>query len=184
MRIEVKKTSFCDDELTLESKEALKLVEGIWSEACGRFVALRAVQRQAGEVKLFGIQKCLNQVLDERFVEAGWIGSDSRYRKNSTWVRFTFRHQMSLGSEILDSIKVANKEKVSQCFLISATNDFLQIISPKDAGSLTSYEKIVNELATLKDAIKVPLILGALVPVSALAEQTRQEVYGPRLNKI
>lgn len=184
MRIEIKRTTFCNDELTIESKEALKLVEGIWSEACGRFVALRAVQRQAGEVKLFGIQKCINQVLDERFSEAGWVGAESRYRKNSTWVRFTFRHQMSLGSEILDSIKVANKENIEQCFLISAPNEFLQVISPRDAGSLTSYEKIVNELATLKDAIKVPLILGALVPVSALAEQIRQEVYGPRLNKM
>lgn len=183
MRIEIKKTSFCNDDLTVEAKEAMKLVEGAWSEACGHFVAIRAVQKQAGEVKLFGIQKSINHVLTERFTEAGWDGSDSRFRKNSTWVRFTFRHQMSLGSEILDAIKVANKEKITQCFLISAPNDFLQVISPKDAGSLTSYEKLVNELATLENVISVPLILGALVPVSALSSQVRDEVYGPRLNK-
>ena len=183
MRIEIKKTSFCQDDLTPESKEVLSLVNGVWSEACGHFVAIRAVQRQSGGVKLLGIQKSINHVLNERFLDAGWSGQDSRFRKNSTWVRFTFRHQMSLGSEIIDAIKVAKKEKITQCFLISAPHEFLQIISPRDAGSLTSYEKLVNELATLENVISVPLILGALVPISSLSSQVREEVYGPRLSK-
>jgi hypothetical protein len=183
LRIEIKKTPFCNDDLTPESLEALTLVDGVWREACRHFVAIRASQRQSGSITLFGIQKTINQVLTERFTEAGWLGTESRFRKNTTWVRFTFRHQMSVGSEILDAIKVSNKEGISQCFLISAPNDFLKIISPKDAGSLTSYEKIVNELATLENAISVPLILGALVPNSVLPSNVRDEVYGPRLNK-
>lgn len=93
----------------------------------------------------------------------------------------TPRHQMSLESELFDAIKMTGKEGVKQSLLLSASSEFLKVISPRDAGALTLVEKLSQELAMLEGATEVPLILGCLSPISVLSEPVRELVYGPRL---
>ena len=181
MKAELKRPKWYAANPTEETVEALGLLNGIWREAATRFAAVRSVQESKGAVTTFGIQKHINQVIDEKFQAGGWEGSNSRYRKSDTWVRITFRHQMSLGSEFFDAIKMTGKEGVKQSLLMAASSEFLKVISPRDAGSLTSFEKLAQELAMLEGATEVPLILGCLSPVSALSEPVRELVYGPRL---
>lgn len=93
----------------------------------------------------------------------------------------TPHYQMNLEGEFFDSIKMTGKEGIKHSLLLSAHSEFLKVISPCDAGALTSFEKFSQELAMLEGAIEVPLILGCLSPISALSEPVRELVYGPRL---
>jgi hypothetical protein len=167
--------------LTKEAESALELLDGTWSEACNKFAV--AVQTRSsshrGEPK--GIQSFLNEVLTDRFLDAGWDCSDSRFRLNSTWVRVTFRHQMSLGSDFLDAIRLTALDDVEQCLLLAAGLDFLKIISPRDATVLCSFEKIAAQLSRLNGAISTPILIGELTPKSSLGKEVSKLVYGQRL---
>jgi hypothetical protein len=181
MKVELKRPSWYSDDPTDEAIEALSLLKGIWSEAATRFATIRSVQESKGKITTFGIQKYLNEIIDERFPENNWEGKNSRYRKGDTWVRITFRHQMSVGAELFDVIKMTGKENIKQSLLLAASNDFLKVISPRDAGSLTSFEKLAQEMGYLAGTTEVPLILGCLTPISPLTGSVHELVYGPRL---
>ena len=181
MKVELKRPSWYSDDPTDEAIEALSLLNGIWSEAATRFATIRSVQESKGRITTFGIQKYLNEIIDERFPENNWEGKNSRYRKGDTWVRITFRHQMSVGAELFDVIKMTGKENIKQSLLLAASNDFLKVISPRDAGSLTSFEKLAQEMGYLAGTTEVPLILGCLTPISPLTGSVHELVYGPRL---
>ena len=181
MKAELKRPSWYSDAPTDETIEALSLMNGIWNEAATRFAAIRSVQEAKGKITTFGIQKHINEIIDERFPANEWEGRNSRYRKGDTWVRITFRHQMSVGAELFDVIKMTGKEKVKQSLLLAASNDFLKIVSPRDAGSLTSFEKLAQEMGYMGGTTEVPLILGCLTPISALSGPVHELVYGPRL---
>ena len=118
---------------------------GSWSQAATDFYAARLAKVANKSKAPKGIQPFLNKVLDQRFQEAGWEGMSGRYWKDGTWVRFTFRHQMSLGSDLLDAIKVCCKSGFDQALVLAADLAFLQVISPNDAAALTSYEKLKIE---------------------------------------
>ena len=181
MKVELRRPNWYLAEPTAEAIEALSLLNGIWSEAAARFATIRMVQESKGKITIFGIQKHLNEIIDERFTANDWEGKNSRYRKGDTWVRITFRHQMSVGAELFDVIKMTGKEKIKQSLLLAASSDFLKVISPRDAGSLTSFEKLAQEMGYLAGTTEVPLILGCLTPISALTESVHEVVYGPRL---
>jgi hypothetical protein len=181
MKVELKRPPWYTAEPTAEAEEALSLLFGVWNEATTRFAAIRAVQTSKGKISTFGIQKNINEIIDERFPKNGWEGGNSRYRKGDTWVRLTFRHQMSLGTEFFDVIKMTGKEGIKQSLLLAASGEFLKVISPRDAGSLTSFEKLSREMVYLAGTTEIPLILGKLSPVSALSTSTHELVYGPRL---
>lgn len=181
MKAILKRPPWYAEEPTSEAIEALTLLMGLWGEAAIRFTSVRAAQAAKGKITIFGLQKHINEIIDERFTQHKWEGSNSRYRKGDTWVRVTFRHQMSVGAELFDVIKMTSREKIRQSLLLAASNDFLKIISPRDAGSLTSFEKLAQEMTYMAGAAEVPLILGCLTPVSALSPTVHELVYGPRL---
>ena len=181
MKADLKRPSWYSEDPTAEAIEALSLLNGVWSEAAARFAAIRAVQEAKGRITILGMQKHINKIIDERFPSNDWEGNNSRYRKGDTWVRITFRHQMSVGAELFDVIKMTGKERVKQSLLLAASKDFLKIISPRDAGALTSFEKLAQEMSYLGGTTEVPLILGCLTPISALSGPVHELVYGPRL---
>ena len=146
-----------------------------------RFATMKTVRLAAGRPEPMGIQAFLNEVLDERFRAAGWEGSEARYRLGNTWVRVTFRHQMGLGSDLLDAVRLSSLEGIDQCVILGAPLSFLRIISPKDAGSLTSFEKLSSQVAQLQGAVSPPLLIGSVVPVSKLSKPVHDQVYGSRL---
>jgi len=181
MRVALQRGPWYRGEPSQETVSAIALLDGVWREAATRFSTIREIRIAAGRSEPMGIQTFLNQVLDERFQEAGWDGSESRYRLQNTCVRITFRHQMGLGSDLLDAVRLSSLERVEQCVILGAPLDFLKIISPRDAGSLSSFEKIVFQTAQLEGAVSPPLLIGSLSPVSRLSKHVHAEVFGKRL---
>ena len=180
MRVELQWTPWYQGQATVETLGAIGLLDGTWREAANRYATIKAIRAADGRNEPKGIQAFLNQVIDERFNEAGWDGAEGRFRLSSTWVRVTFRHQMGLGSDFLDATRLAALEGVEQCVLLGAPLDFLRVISPRDAGALSSFEKIVFQAAQLNGAISPPLLIGALHPVSRLPKNIQDVVFGSR----
>jgi hypothetical protein len=141
---------------------------GSWAEAATDFYAVRLAKESNRAKAPKGVQPFINKVLDRRFLEAEWEGASGRYWRDGTWVRITFRHQMSLGSDLLDALKVCRKSGFDQAIILAADLPFLRTISPNDAGALTSYEKLRIELAELNGCIEFPLAIGRLQPKSSL----------------
>lgn len=126
------------------------------------------------------MQKVLNKVIEEKFHSAGWDGDSGYYVRNRTWVRVTFRHQMSLGSDIVDAIKVCKKEGIELAVILAANRQTLNVISPNDAGALVSYEKLRNEVMSLDGALDIPLVIGELTPSSKPSQVISDELLKER----
>lgn len=180
MKAELQWTPWYRGRANTESLNAIELLDGTWREAAIRYATVKAIRSADGRNEPKGIQAFLNQVIHERFEEAGWDGEEGRFRFANTWVRVTFRHQMGLGSDFLDATRLAALEGVEQCVLLGAPLAFLRIISPRDAGALSSFEKIAFQAAQLNGAISPPLLVGALEPVSKLPHEVREVVFGKR----
>ena len=181
MKVTVQKATWYKNDLTPESVEAINLLNGVWREACNHFAAstnLRTANKKSGPM---GIQQFINQTIDERFLESGWEGQNARFRKSSTWVSISFRHQMSLGSDLYNALWLWKRGDVKQVLLLAATLDFLRVITPKDAGSLTSFEKYAAALSHMTGAFDPPIVIGALEPNSKLDRKVAELVFGPRL---
>ena len=108
------------------------------------------------------------------------MGEAGYYFKDKTWVRVTFRHQMSLGSDILDAIKVCKKEGIQQAVILAANRRTLNIISPNDAAAIVSFEKLEKEIMSLDGALNIPLIIGELSPMSSASEDINNELRRSR----
>lgn len=181
MKANLQRAPWYEGEPTVETIAALELLSGTWREAAMRFTSIREIRMAARRPEPMGIQTFLNQVLDEKFKEAGWDGSESRYRLRDTWFRVTFRHQMGLGSDLLDATRLSALEGVKQCVILGAPLNFLKVISPKDAGSLSSFEKIAFQVARLDGAVAPPLLVGSLIPESKIPANVYDQVFGKRL---
>ncbi len=168
-------------DFTEEAAEAIKIVgDGVWREASIKFSAERENKIRAGKSAPKGMQRYLNEVLVEKFNDNGWEGEAGYFFKEKTWVRLTFRHQMSLGSDILDALKVCKIEKMELAIIMAANRNTLDIISPNDAAAIISYEKLENEIMSLNGAIDIPLIIGELTPLTSASEDINQELKKSR----
>lgn len=99
--------------MTEEAQEAIEIIEDeVWKEASILFASEREAKQRVGKTAPKGMQRYLNDTLAKKFTSKGWIGGDGYFFKEKTWIRATFRHQMSLGSDILDAIKVCKKEGI------------------------------------------------------------------------
>jgi hypothetical protein len=96
------------------------------------------------------------------------------------WIRITFRHQMSLGSDFTDALKVSRRSGFSEVLIAAATGNFLKIISPNDAAALTSHEKVWAEAVDLIGCLDIPLLVGSLEAASSLPVEVAGIVHAPR----
>jgi hypothetical protein len=165
-----------------ELTEACDLLgDGVWREAAIDFYAERSARVRRGLNAPKGIQAFLNRTIDRRFEDAGWESLDGRYLKNGTWVRVTFRHQMSLGSDILDAVRLHSKDNLNQVAILAAESSFLRVITPNDASALVSFDKLRVAVAELYGVIVTPLIIGELTPKSDLPSEIFVELRRARL---
>ena len=172
---------WCKPNLTEETIEALELIEkDVWKEASIRFSAERDTKLKSGKSAPKGMQRYLNEVLVERFTSKGWEGTAGYFYKNKTWVRITFRHQMSLGSDILDAIKVCKIEGMEQAVILAANRRTLDLISPNDAAAIVSFEKLEREILGLNGALDIPLLIGELTPSSSASQDINRELKKAR----
>lgn len=182
MNIRLVRPSWYDGEPTLEVQELARLLEGVWRESANAFVLSGNVAKNHGRVGPLGVQPFINAVIEQRMKENSWETLDGRYVKGRTWVRITFRHQMSLGSDFLDAIRLAKAENFNQCVILAASDDFLRVITPRDWRSLCSFSKLSAQMAQLDGLFDVPLLIGELNPISQLSPELSKVIYGPRLN--
>ena len=168
-------------QLTQETIEAINLIkDDVWKEASVLFAAERDTKLKTGKSAPKGMQRYLNELLVKRFTDNGWMGEAGYFFKDKTWVRVTFRHQMSLGSDILDAIKVCKKEGIQQAVILAANRRTLKIISPNDAPAIVSFEKLEKEIMSLNGALDIPLIIGELSPMSSASEDINNELRKSR----
>lgn len=181
MRVRLFAPPWGNQALTEEAQEAIAIIgDDVWKEASIRFFAVRDAKIRAGQSAPKGMQKYLNEVLYEKFVGNGWEGEAGYYFKNETWIRITFRHQMSLGSDIVDAIKVCKIEKMKIALILAASRKTLTVISPNDAAALVSFEKLQNEIISLNGAIDIPLVYGELTTMTSASQDINDELLKGR----
>ncbi len=167
--------------LTQEAKEAIDIIgDNVWREASIHFIAEREYKLGMGKSAPKGMQKYLNEVLDTRFSDKQWFSDLGYYFKKQTWIRVTFRHQMSLGSDILDAIKVCKKEGMQQAIIFAANRKTLDLITPNDASALVSFEKLQHEILGLNGALDIPLLIGELTPLNTASVDIDNELKKQR----
>ena len=171
--------------MTREAQEMVDVLgKGVWSEAAVSFYAERSAKVRSGKRAPKGMQKMLNRVIGHHLTQAGWEGDGGYYFKNRTWVRVTFRHQMSLGSDLIDALKVCKKEGMELAIILAANAETLRTISPNDCNALVSFEKLQNEVMSLDGALDIPLVIGSLVPASEVPSAIEDELRKARLRDI
>lgn len=177
MRIRLLAPPWDKPNLTEEALEAIEIIgKDIWKEASIRFSAERDLKIKMGKSAPKGMQRYLNEVLVERFDAYGWEGDAGYFFKNKTWIRATFRHQMSLGSDILDAIKVCKIEGMELAMILAANRSTLDVISPNDAAAIVSFEKLEKEILSLNGALDIPLLIGELTPMTSASKDINAEL--------
>jgi hypothetical protein len=148
---------------TAEILEVADCLKGAWESASAAFEAANLSRLARGKKPSSGMQAYLTDAIDFGFKSHGWSGSDGRYSKNDTWVRVSFRHAMSLGSDFLDAQRQIQLEDYAQVALVYAHQALLKRISPKDGGSLCSFERaalLVHDVETFSP--ELPIWIGRL----------------------
>ena len=150
-------------EPTKELMEAIGIIgSGTTASAKAQYNQLK---RKGGSVPK-GMQSSINKVLDTKFENAGWSVKDGRYIKNGTYVRVTFRHAMSMGTDILDVLKACAKDNIHLAVILTCDLESLRKIAPSQASSMVSFEKLSHEVQDLDGVIDIPLMIGELIPKS------------------
>lgn len=181
MRVTLLPAPWYEEPPTQELLEACEILgDGTWREAAVGFYAERAARVRRGRSAPKGMQMELNKVVSGRLGDAGWAGADGRYAKEQTWVRVTFRHQMSLGSDILDAARLCAREGYVQAAILAAESGFLRVISPNDHHALVSFEKLRIAVAELQDVLDIPLFMGALSAQSTVPPDIAAELRKER----
>lgn len=181
MRVGLLSAPWYEGPPTDELVEACELLgDGLWREAAVRFYAARAARIRRGKSAPKGMQAELNRLISEKFEESGWLGRDGRFVKGTTWVRVTFRHQMSLGSDFIDAAKVCRREGCTQVAILAGDADWLQLVSPNDCKALVSFEKLRIAAAELQGVLEIPLYVGSLRGGSSLPADIEAELRKSR----
>lgn len=170
----------CSTIATNKRPESLTFFEGLWKRAAEDYAAEFMGKNAVGARTPKGIQKYLNEVIARSMSENGWRGGEGRFFKDSEWVRVSFRHSMSLGSDLLDALRLFKTEEYERLTIIGASKSFLKLISPSDAGSLCSGEDYRAQIGLNSAIMKIPICVGILNPISQLDRQTNDIVLGKR----
>ena len=181
MKVAIKRAAWYKEDLSLDSVEAIEILSGSWREACGHFAVATEAKLARGKKGPMGIQHFLNGVINERFLSSGWEGMNAKFRKGDTWVSISFRHQMSVGSDLYNALCLWRRGNIKQILILAATLDFLRVITPLDAQSLASFEKFTTAMSQMTGAFEPPIIVGALEPESVLDKKVAELVFGKRL---
>src|SRR5438309_8721882 len=121
MKVTLEPAPWTDQEPSRELLDAVDLLgEGTWRDAAVHFHRVVKEKKKLGVRVPKGIQPYLNDIIDTKFLKAGWAGRDGNFRKGQTWIRVTFRHQMSLGSDFLEALRLVKKEGVKQAAIFAA----------------------------------------------------------------
>lgn len=185
MKVKLMAPPWGSPDLNSEISEAIEIIgDDVWKDASILFSAEREAKMRMGKSAPKGMQRYLNEIFTKRFNANGWDGDSGYFVKNKTWIRITFRHQMSLGADILDALKVHKIEGMDLVVILAADQDTLKIITPNDAPALISYEKLQKEIFSLNGAIDIPLLIGELSPLTSASGDINLELKKKRLRDV
>ena len=92
-------------EPTIELMEAISLMgDNVIERAFSEYDQESEMRKAEGKGPRPGKQSCVNKVLKEKFQNAGWDCGSSYFKKNGTWIRVSFRHYQTIGSDILEAM--------------------------------------------------------------------------------
>jgi len=137
-------------------------VSNIWAQSAGDFYARHVAAVARGIKPPLGIQPFINNRLDAELPASGWEGSEGRFTKDSTWLRITFRHAMSLGSDFMDGLLLAYREGIRVAVIAAPSIEFAKLVTPKDAGAIVTYERIEEYFSRAHPLFQIPLVIGRL----------------------
>lgn len=164
MKVQFSSAPWSEVPFTSELHEASQIFSDIvWEEASAKYRFECDTKIAAGLKPPKDVHASLNSIIDAKFKDDEREGCNGYFRKGRTWVRVTFRHKMSLGSDIYSALKVCKKEGVEVAIIIVADKDALHLISPEDANSMMSFEDLQGEVQGLTGVIDIPLLIGQLV---------------------
>jgi hypothetical protein len=142
---------------------------GVWAESANDYAAKYWAAEAAKKAPPKGVQAQINQVIEKKLRIEGWEGTDGRFVRNNTFLRVTFRHQMSLGSDFMDALMLAQREGIECAVIAAAALDFAKKITPRDFNSIVTFEKLVPYYTRVLPLFPIPLAIGELTPASVLA---------------
>jgi len=142
--------------------EACASLSVVWREAAIGYYSDRSAKITNLSRSPTGMQGQLNRTIQMKMLDSGWSGGNGRFFKDGTWLRITFRHQMSLGSDLLDAAKVCAKEDCQQVAIFAGEAEWLNLVSPNDSKVLVSFEKLRIAVADLHGVLNIPLYIGSL----------------------
>ena len=181
MRLHYMAAPWTAPNLTLEAEELVEiLADNVWAEASVEFYAERDSKIRFGKRAPKGMQRTLNAIIDRKLTDAGWEGGSGYYVKGATWARITFRHQMSIGSDFLDALKVCKKQGAELAIIIAASLETLRVVTPNDAAALVSFEKLRAQVLDLDGALDIPLLIGELTPLTVAPSDISAEILKDR----
>lgn len=167
--------------MTAEGAEAVEIIaDNVWADSATQFYAERDAKLRMGKRAAKGMQATLNKVLVEKFSNRDWYAEAGYFIKGDTWIRVTFRHQMSLGSDIIDAQKVCAKFGIKLAMILAADRSTLNTISPNDAAALVSFEKLEREILDLDGVIDIPLVYGKLTPLTHASRAIENQLLKQR----
>ena len=141
---------------------------GVWEESCIDYAARYYAADAVGKSPPRGVQAHINEQIEKRLTSRGWEGSDGRFVRDKTFLRVTFRHQMSLGSDFMDALILANREGMECAVIAAAGMEFARRITPRDFNSIVTFEKLVPYYTRARPLFDIPLSIGELLPASTL----------------
>jgi hypothetical protein len=160
------------------SKEFLHSLQsdlsGVWKSAATEFYARFVALSAHGKNPPLGMQPVINSQLNEMMVAKGWQGSSGRFIKDNVWLRITFRHQLSLGSDFMDALLVAHREQMQALVIAAPSIEFAQLITPRDFKAITTFDKLETYFNRAQDLYQVPLAIGRLEPDERLDSAIEQ----------
>ena len=168
-------------DMTAEGNEAVEIIaDNLWADSATQFYAERDAKLRMGKRAAKGMQATLNKMLVEKFDSRGWYAEAGYFTKGNTWVRVTFRHQMSLGSDLIDALKVCKRFGVKLAMILAADRATLNVISPNDAAALVSFEKLEREIFDLDGVMDIPLVYGKLTPLTHASRAVENQLLKDR----
>jgi hypothetical protein len=87
---------------------------------------------------------------------------------------------MSLGSDLLEALRLVKREAVVEVAIFAASRRFLDVVTPNDANTVISFEKLTAACDELVGCLDFPLFLGLLEPGTDLPPEIEESLRRPR----
>lgn len=159
MKIDFRVAGNVDDSLLGDISSS---ISDVWRLSATDYYARHTAAVALKKKVPLGMQKSINQNLNFELPRAGWDGKEGRFWKDNVWLRITFRHGMSIGSDFMDGLLLAYREGVKVAVIAAPSLAFAKLVTPNDGASLVTFEKLEEYFSRAHPLFQIPLVIGKL----------------------